>query len=359
MGLSSVLVVASSAYVDQSKSAPLGAATLVFNVILASIILGERFLVIHAISVLLVVAGTAVTVAAAPASGRVFTLDEMLDHNDAMAVAYSVVFGTTFVTGAVTLERATWRGCVVPPASRFRLAAIAACLGGAANGYVALGTKVLSSAVVDGDWAAFARAPLWAYAILGNAALVAQVWYLNAALRLASALQAVPIFQAAIIVSGSLVGIVYFHDMRGAPGALGTFFAGCAVLCSGVLVLGAQPPPAPAQADSAALGDSLLEQPPLPLLTEKHAAADSSAPPSSDEAPGARLLGEGDGAELNAARRVSAVRSKGGAPSGGGSGGAAEEEARTAVRWWEREALPEARRVAVELVNRVRRVFAR
>ena len=41
-------------------------------------------------------------------------------------------------------------------------------------------------------------------------------------------------------MSGSLVGIVYFHDMRGEPAALGTFFVGCAVLCSGVLVLAAQ-----------------------------------------------------------------------------------------------------------------------
>jgi len=94
-----------------------------------------------------------------------------------------------------------------------------------------------------------------------------------AALRLASALQAVPIFQAAIIMSGSLVGIVYFHDMRGEPAALGTFFAGCAVLCSGVLVLAAQrqqqPAPAAAAATVGELGvaPTWLSLTPTDLLT--------------------------------------------------------------------------------------------
>ena len=175
MAASSVLVVVSAAFVDQSKSAPLGAATLVFNVILASVLLGERFLVVHAVSVLLVVSGTVVTVLAAPASGKIFTLNDMLDRFDTAAVSYSVAIGVVLISAAVSLERATWGGNAVPVAQRFHLAALAAFIGGASNGFVALGVKVVSSAVAAGEWQEFARAPLWAYALLGNAALVAQV----------------------------------------------------------------------------------------------------------------------------------------------------------------------------------------
>ena len=135
----------------------------------------ERFLVVHAVSVLLVVSGTVVTVLAAPASGKIFTLNDMLDRFDTAAVSYSVAIGVVLISAAVSLERATWGGNAVPVAQRFHLAALAAFIGGASNGFVALGVKVVSSAVAAGEWQEFARAPLWAYALLGNAALVAQV----------------------------------------------------------------------------------------------------------------------------------------------------------------------------------------
>jgi hypothetical protein len=366
MGIASGLVVASAAFVDQSKSAPLGAATLVFNIFLAALILKEKFLVIHALSALLVIAGTLLAVLAAPASGKVFTLADMLALFDSAAVAYSVIVGVLLLASVTYLERATWRGKGVPARLYFRFAALAACVGGAANGFVTLSTKVISSAVVTGDWDAFTYPVMYAYMLLGAAALVAQVRYLNTALSFASALQVVPIFQAAIIISGSLVGIIYFHDLRSIPSSLGLFGAGAAVLSSGVLVLALQ---RAAPVSSSSSKDCLPEvaaahsSSDAPAITDKSstlATGDHHAEEAAiSESPKAQLLRPAPTpSSLSDARAVSAAARAHGSASnsavcdGGGLAVAAS------IPWWEEEALIAVRRLGFALVMGVRVMVA-
>jgi hypothetical protein len=358
--------IAAAAFVDQSKSSTLGAVTLVFNIILSAAILKERFLVIHALSALLVIAGTLVAVFAAPASGKVFTLDDTIALFDGVAIAYSVILGCALFGGAAVVEFATWRGKIVPAQLSFRFAAIAAGVGGAFNGLVMLAVKVGSSAAADGDWSAFARPAMWAYQVTGCITVVAQVRYLNAALRLASALQAVPIFQAGTIISGSLVGIIYYHDLRSSPGSLALFGFGALVCLSGVLVLAAQrpsqmpvphPPPQqrllPAAAggnpqtfsDGLPTGSRELE---LPSLHLQHIAGVAVAADCS-ESPKAQLL-HTPKAPATGSLSGTAAASEGGLRTVGASVTSAvlpDDNGSTLVQppWWEREAVPEVRRL--------------
>jgi uncharacterized membrane protein len=238
MVASALLVVASAPFLDQSKSAPLGAATLVFNTLFSTLFLGEKFLVLHLISTLLIVVGAVLSAGANTAPSADLTYPQILSLFDAIATAFSVLCALLVGASVLVLRRisrqprAQWSS-----ADATTLSLLAPALGGAANGFVSYATKVVTTALGKGDAGAFASPAFWAFLALQVAAVLGQVNFLNLGLAYSSAMQIVPVFQCAIIFSNSVCGIVYFHDMRANPGALGVFFTGAAICGAGILLL--------------------------------------------------------------------------------------------------------------------------
>ena len=89
-----------------------------------------------------------------------------------------------------------------------------------------------------GEWVQFARAPLYGFIALVAAALALQVRYLNKGLENADAMRVVPVFQAAIVFSNSMGGIIFYGDLLDeSAGHQAAFAFGALVSICGVAVL--------------------------------------------------------------------------------------------------------------------------
>jgi uncharacterized membrane protein len=238
MVISALLVVASAPFLDQSKSAPLGAATLVFNTLLSALVLGEPFLVLHLISTILIVCGAVTSSSANPSPSADLTYSQILGLFDGVAVGFTIVCAALAAYIVYTLRR-----IVALPKPEWSaqgatlVSLLAPALGGCCNGFVSYATKVVTTAAGKGDSAALASLPFWIYLVVLGGAVCGQVTYLNLGLAYFSAMQIVPVFQCAIIFSNSICGIVYFGDMRSNPSALAVFFVGAAICGGGILLL--------------------------------------------------------------------------------------------------------------------------
>ncbi len=238
MIFSALLVVASSPFLDQSKQAPLGAATLVFNSLLATLVLSEKFLVLHGISTLVIIFGSVLAVSANGAASKTLALADIVALFDGACVAYSVLAAVALGGGAWWVERRAAEGPAKWSArSRAVLSVLAPAIGGACNGWVGYAVKATTTVAAQGDWGALRGAPFWVFVLLAAAAVFGQVRFLNAGLAFFSAQRTVPVFQCAVIISNSFAGIAYFHDMRVAPQQLAIFFLGAAVCTAGILLL--------------------------------------------------------------------------------------------------------------------------
>lgn len=253
MVISATLVVLASPYLDQSKSAPLGAATLVFNMLLATILLKERFTVLAGVSTIVIVVGTVVAVSSSETTSKDLNFEEILAllGGDALVAIYSAGMAVLMPGAALWIERLTRSNEKVwSTRQRTMLGVLAPALGGWCNGYTSYAAKVLTTVIVKGQLGpalagSVGSGAFWAYLLLVILAVVGQVRYLNKGLAYFSALSTVPVFQAAIIIANSLAGIVYFRDLRG-PGAepwrLAVFFVGAAMCVSGIILLRLQRP---------------------------------------------------------------------------------------------------------------------
>lgn len=198
MVLSALLVVASAPFLDQSKQAPLGAATLVFNSLLATLLLHERFLVLHLISTVIIIGGSLLAVSANSASSKVLSFDDIVGLVDGIGVGYSAVMAALLGGAALWIERtsatpeASWT-----PRARVLLSILSPTVGGFANGWVGYAVKATTTGAAD--IASVARKPaFWVFAALAGGAVFAQVRFLNKGLAFFSASRTVPVFQCAV-----------------------------------------------------------------------------------------------------------------------------------------------------------------
>lgn len=261
MVVSAGLVVASAPFLDQSKSAPLGAATLVFNTILSTLFLGEKFLLLHLFSTILIVTGAVLASSANTAPSADLSYWSILGLFDGVAIGFSVFCALAVGASLYVLRRITqaprgeWSA-----RDATTLSLLAPALGGCCNGFVSYATKVVTTAMGKGDASALASPPLWAFLALLIAAVLGQVRFLNLGLSYFSAMQIVPMFQCAIILSNSVCGIVYFSDMRESPPSLALFFLGAAICAGGILLLLLNKEEGAAGGMGAS--ETLIEQPP-------------------------------------------------------------------------------------------------
>ncbi len=205
---SALLVVASAPFLDQSKQAPLGAATLVFNSLLATLLLGERFLVLHLISTIVIIGGSLIAVSANGAASKTLSFSDIVGLVDGFGIGYSV-FAALGLGGAVLwIERTTATAeASWSPRARTLLSVLSPAVGGAANGWVGYAVKALTTGAVN--LTSSAKQPaFWVFAALAGGAVFAQVRFLNKGLAYFSAQRTVPVFQCAIIMSNSIAGIV-------------------------------------------------------------------------------------------------------------------------------------------------------
>jgi len=238
MILSASLVVASSPFLDQSKSAPLGAATLVFNTGLSSLFLGEKFLILHFLSTVLIIIGAVISSSANASPSADLTYSQIMGLYDSVAAGFSVISVLLFALSFYVLRRisstpfAEWS-----KTQKTVLSLLAPALGGCCNGFVSYATKVVTTAAGKGDSSSFSSPFLYLFFLLLCTSVFGQVKFLNLGLVYFPAMAIVPVFQCAIILSNSICGIVYFHDMRSNAVALGVFFLGAFICTLGILLL--------------------------------------------------------------------------------------------------------------------------
>ena len=236
MLLSGAAITASS--LDQTKQAALGAATLIFNAALATLLLRERFLVLHALSTLVIMCGVAISVRANHELSRSFTFPAILALLDYTSLFFSAAAAAGLCACHAWLARVggappPWR-----PWVRSLYSVLAPAAGGLCNGLCGAALKALATAAQSGELVSAAvSAPFWGLILLVALTASAQVHFLNAGLALFTASRIVPVFQCSVIVCNALCGIVYFHDMRAHPLQLAWFFVGALVCVGGVLLL--------------------------------------------------------------------------------------------------------------------------
>jgi hypothetical protein len=98
--------------------------------------------------------------------------------------------------------------------------------------------KAISATLFHGDWGQFADYPIYLYFLIGGVAVSGQVRYLNKGLQFFDAMSVVPVFEAAIILSNSVAGIVYYRDLRDqSTGKKLAFAAGALMSIAGVNIL--------------------------------------------------------------------------------------------------------------------------
>lgn len=224
---------------DQSKQATLGAATIVFNAILAYLILGDQLVVLDVISIGVILVGTIVAMADAEPSAA-YTFDETLN-----LLEDPLVYGWVGVTWPLValLIYAVERTSTQPqagwvPAQRSMIALGAPFLGGWANNHVLYTTKVVTSVMFGQDWAPFRSAQIYVYIAVTVLAVFCQVRWLNTGLRFFAPGLIVPVFQVVIIIGGALHAVIYFHDLRYAESRkIAAFGVGAAICASGIALL--------------------------------------------------------------------------------------------------------------------------
>lgn len=138
---------------DLSKQAPLGAATLVFNSILAAIILSEPFTVLDLISTAMIFVGTIVAVSNSEAESTDFTFQRIIDLlNDGLVIGYSAVVIPALLAAVVFIERST-RGdpSTWTPTQRRWLSLLSPAAGGMFMGFTGYCAKSLSTVVAGSE----------------------------------------------------------------------------------------------------------------------------------------------------------------------------------------------------------------
>jgi len=239
MVVSAGAAVGSAPLLNASVQATLGAATIVFNGVLAWLILGDELLVLDVMAIATIVAGTVVAMAGAEPSAT-YTFDQTLNLlEDPLVYAFVGITWPLAALGIYAVEKtaAQPRESWVPAQAAF-MSIVPPILGGFCNNHVLYAVKVVTTAIAGGEWAAFRSATMYLYIAVQTAAVVGQVRWLNTGLLFFPPSAIVPVFQVQIILGGSLSGIVYYHDLRSAPAAtIAAFVCGAAICVLGILII--------------------------------------------------------------------------------------------------------------------------
>ena len=232
-----IIDVYSFSLLDQSKLGAFGAVTLAWNVVLSYYLLKEELTRLTLSSVFLIAVGTVMAVSSSGNSTE-FKLDQIvrLSHTP-QVVVWCVLNGIGLTAGIYYIERAV-AAPIRPNNFNALLSILSPVTGGLCMGFTGWGAKAISTCIFDGEWSSFANYPIYGFILLVALALTGQVRYLNKGLEYADAMKVVSVFQAAIICSNSLGGIIFYGDLSDAsPGKKAVFGLGIVVAVLGVCLL--------------------------------------------------------------------------------------------------------------------------
>jgi uncharacterized membrane protein len=241
MVVSAGLVMLSDFFLDQSKSAPIAASTVVFNAIFASVFLKEKFTVVHTISVTLTTLGVILASLGNNAPSKELTFQEIIDDStgDALTDLWATTCSAALFFGGIAVELARRKPAVLhTQRDRLALTFISPLIGGLCNGFATWGAKAVTTALGRDSSTALSQPQFYGFVVLAIVSVLMQVHFLNRGLAAAPALRIVPIFQSTVVLSNALGGIAFFHDLRTASaGNIVLFCFGAIVLCIGILTL--------------------------------------------------------------------------------------------------------------------------
>jgi len=154
MVITAVLDLISYPMLDLSKQAPMGALTLVFNSVLASVMLREPFTVLDLMSTVLISTGTITAVANSEPQSSDFSFPDIIALlNDQVVFVYSGVVLPLIISSVIFVEVAT---CSKPEtwsaAKRGAIALLAPICGGMFMGYTGYCAKSISTVIANAEW---------------------------------------------------------------------------------------------------------------------------------------------------------------------------------------------------------------
>ena len=231
--------VVSAPMLDQSKQATLGAATIVFNGVLAWIILKDALTVLDAIAIITVVLGTAIAMATAEPSASYIFSETVKLLEDGLVYAYlSICLPLATCTIYIVEKTAQVPREQWSPRQRGMMQIAPPLLGGWCNNQVLYCAKVVTTVVFGDETEALKSFAFYVYVAIAACAVYGQVRWLNTGLEFFPASLIVPVFQVMIILGGAGAGIVYYHDMRySGPDKMAAFGIGALVCAMGIVLL--------------------------------------------------------------------------------------------------------------------------
>jgi len=210
----------------QSIVAPLGAWTLVSNVVIAPFFLGEKISVRDLASTGLIVAGCALSVAMASHKDEVYSAFELFDlyAQPRFAIYFSAVVAVlvAFLFLVRFAERLESRYGGRSPEfmrwfhfHRFAYAAMSGVAGAQSVLFAKTVVELLTGSIVNHDRVFFAYWQTYPVLLGLTASLTLQVYWMQSGLARYDALYCVPVFQAVWILTGVVGGGVFYQEFDG------------------------------------------------------------------------------------------------------------------------------------------------
>lgn len=231
-------------FLGQSRASAMAAITILWNGILATMCLGERFSVWDGLVSAVIVCGAVVAVVFGSSGAATQPTDDlpsvinMLSRKTVWVAAIVVII--LYFSALATVKLISRKGKARTPVQIRLECYLRVLLAGTHTGITGMlassVVKSISGAVREGTAGETASAwQLWVMLLCLPVSLVLQLGFLNSALSQMDALEIVPPYQACVICIGLAWGVVFLGDADTmAPDALGLFCVGCAISCVGV-----------------------------------------------------------------------------------------------------------------------------
>jgi len=244
----------------QSLIAPLASLSLVWNLFIASAVLGEQWTTQDAQAVVIIVVGTAMAVCFASHDDKDYSVEDLIGLFHEVRVAKFAVYASLLllIHGALAASSRTIENFEKIPmlpevfkseevrkaSSLIGHAGFAGLIGGQSLLF-AKSVMSLLQAKAKGE-VVFNHAATYVVVFGLVVCLLMQICFLNEALRLFDALLAIPVYQSYWIVSGTLSGLVCFGEMATFHTAtILMFLVSIIVIIIGLLVLTTKAPTPP------------------------------------------------------------------------------------------------------------------
>jgi hypothetical protein len=244
----SVFAVVVFGLAGQAELAPMGAATMIFNELLAWRVLREPFTRVDAVATLLMGLGTTISIVFGQHVDRTYTLDIIISLVNRPAAWTGTAITLTLMAATAAYVNVAGK---TPAKQLPRLRASLDCagrafVGGMLGGYTGLCTKtvvtVVFGAVGSGDLSDLARVEPYLFIVALACSLTLQVRFMNSGLARYDSVRVIPVYQSSLVIASVYSGWTYWDEIAvQTPLSVGLFVAGCCLTLAGILVLSLKP----------------------------------------------------------------------------------------------------------------------